>query len=72
MDCCVFFQALDTFNTAIVTPIYYAMFTSLTIFSSAIMYKVFNSSLWYYVIVDFRLIVILILISPSTTLGVGR
>lgn len=32
-------KALDTFNTAVVTPIYYAMFTSLTIFASAIMYK---------------------------------
>lgn len=33
-------QALDTFNTAVVSPIYYAMFTSLTIFASAIMFKV--------------------------------
>ncbi|XP_057487986.1 probable magnesium transporter NIPA6 isoform X3 [Actinidia eriantha] len=32
-------QALDTFNTAVVSPIYYAMFTSLTIFASAIMFK---------------------------------
>lgn len=35
------FQALDTFNTAVVSPIYYAMFTSLTIVASAIMFKVF-------------------------------
>ncbi|XP_059630867.1 probable magnesium transporter NIPA1 [Cornus florida] len=32
-------KALDTFNTAIVSPIYYAMFTSFTIFASAIMFK---------------------------------
>ncbi|URE27290.1 hypothetical protein MUK42_12938 [Musa troglodytarum] len=32
-------QALDTFNTAIVSPIYYVMFTSLTIIASAIMFK---------------------------------
>ncbi|KAL8486031.1 hypothetical protein ACS0TY_028075 [Phlomoides rotata] len=32
-------KALDTFNTAVVIPIYYAMFTSLTIFASLIMYK---------------------------------
>nr|CAB3465154.1 unnamed protein product [Digitaria exilis] len=31
--------ALDTFNTAVVSPIYYAMFTSLTILASAIMFK---------------------------------
>lgn len=36
----VWLQALDTFNTAIVSPIYYAMFTSFTIFASAIMFKV--------------------------------
>ncbi|KAL0391689.1 UNVERIFIED_CONTAM: putative magnesium transporter NIPA6 [Sesamum radiatum] len=32
-------KALDTFNTAIVSPIYYALFTSLTILASAIMFK---------------------------------
>ncbi|XP_042489572.1 probable magnesium transporter NIPA6 isoform X2 [Macadamia integrifolia] len=32
-------MALDTFNTAVVSPIYYAMFTSLTIFASVIMFK---------------------------------
>ncbi|KAF2292086.1 hypothetical protein GH714_009415 [Hevea brasiliensis] len=32
-------MALDTFNTAIVSPIYYAMFTSFTILASAIMFK---------------------------------
>ncbi|KAH7568151.1 hypothetical protein JRO89_XS07G0248000 [Xanthoceras sorbifolium] len=32
-------QALDTFNAAVVSPIYYALFTSLTIFASAIMFK---------------------------------
>jgi hypothetical protein len=35
-----FFQALDTFNTAVVSPIYYTMFTSLTILASVIMFKV--------------------------------
>ncbi|KAL9993095.1 putative magnesium transporter NIPA [Helianthus debilis subsp. tardiflorus] len=33
-------KALDTFNTAIVSPIYYVMFTSLTIVASVIMFKV--------------------------------
>ncbi|KAK2659217.1 hypothetical protein Ddye_005750 [Dipteronia dyeriana] len=32
-------KALDTFNAAIVSPIYFALFTSLTIFASAIMFK---------------------------------
>ncbi|XP_047955394.1 probable magnesium transporter NIPA6 isoform X1 [Salvia hispanica] len=32
-------KALDTFNTAIVSPIYYVMFTTLTIMASAIMFK---------------------------------
>jgi hypothetical protein len=36
----VWLQALDTFNTAIVSPIYYAGFTSFTILASAIMFKV--------------------------------
>ncbi|MCH93342.1 magnesium transporter NIPA2-like, partial [Trifolium medium] len=31
--------ALDTFNTAIVSPIYYVMFTTLTILASVIMFK---------------------------------
>lgn len=34
-------QALDTFNTAVVSPIYYVMFTSLTILASVIMFKVY-------------------------------
>lgn len=33
-------QALDTFNAAIVSPVYYVMFTTLTIIASAIMFKV--------------------------------
>jgi len=33
-------QALDTFNTAVVSPVYYVMFTSLTILASMIMFKV--------------------------------
>lgn len=36
-------QALDTFNTAVVSPIYYVMFTSLTILASVIMFKVICS-----------------------------
>lgn len=32
-------KALDTFNTAVVSPIYYALFTSFTILASAIMFK---------------------------------
>ncbi|WVY91428.1 hypothetical protein V8G54_036942 [Vigna mungo] len=32
-------EALDTFNTAIVSPIYYVMFTTLTILASVIMFK---------------------------------
>ncbi|XP_022136344.1 probable magnesium transporter NIPA6 isoform X2 [Momordica charantia] len=32
-------QALDTFNAALVSPVYYAMFTTLTIVASAIMFK---------------------------------
>lgn len=33
-------QALDTFNTAVVSPVYYVMFTSFTIIASVIMFKV--------------------------------
>lgn len=33
-------QALDTFNAALVSPVYYAMFTTLTIIASGIMFKV--------------------------------
>lgn len=36
-------KALDTFNTAVVSPIYYVMFTSLTILASVIMFKDWNS-----------------------------
>ncbi|KAK6945457.1 Magnesium transporter NIPA [Dillenia turbinata] len=32
-------SALDTFNTAVVSPIYYVMFTSFTILASVIMFK---------------------------------
>lgn len=32
-------KALDTFNTAVVSPVYYVTFTSLTIFASIIMFK---------------------------------
>ncbi|XLR07690.1 hypothetical protein S83_035628, partial [Arachis hypogaea] len=34
--------ALDTFNTAVVSPIYYVMFTTLTILASVIMFKLRN------------------------------
>ncbi|RVW25144.1 putative magnesium transporter NIPA4 [Vitis vinifera] len=46
--------ALDTFNTAVVSPIYYVMFTSLTILASVIMFK--NSS--YYFINSFLLLLL--------------
>ncbi|XP_020252815.1 probable magnesium transporter NIPA1 isoform X2 [Asparagus officinalis] len=32
-------KALDTFNTAVISPVYYVMFTSFTIFASVIMFK---------------------------------
>ena len=32
-------KALDIFNTAVVTPIYYVMFTTLTLTASSIMFK---------------------------------
>jgi len=32
-------KALDTFNTALVTPIYYVMFTTCTIFASALLFE---------------------------------
>lgn len=33
-------KALDLFNTAIVSPVYYVMFTTLTIMASIIMFRV--------------------------------
>ncbi|XVF00100.1 hypothetical protein REPUB_Repub03eG0256300 [Reevesia pubescens] len=39
-------MALDTFNTTIVSPIYYALFTSFTILASAIMFKVSSSPMY--------------------------
>ena len=42
-----YLQALDTFNTAIVSPIYYVMFTSLTILASVIMFKVISRHKMY-------------------------
>jgi magnesium transporter len=33
-------KALDSFNTAVVSPVYYVMFTILTIVANMIMYKV--------------------------------
>lgn len=49
------FQALDTFNTAIVSPIYYVMFTTLTIFASVIMFKVISiTSVIFYWMYSFR------------------
>lgn len=36
----LFLQALDTFSAAIVSPVYYVMFTTLTVVASAIMFKV--------------------------------
>jgi hypothetical protein len=40
------FQALDTFSAAIVSPVYYVMFTTLTIIASAIMFKVDISNIF--------------------------
>ncbi|KAG5032320.1 hypothetical protein JHK82_015896 [Glycine max] len=37
-------KALDTFNTAVVSPIYYVMFTTFTIVASVIMFKGFIAS----------------------------
>ncbi|CDP17147.1 unnamed protein product [Coffea canephora] len=39
----VILQALDAFNTAVVSPVYYVMFTSLTILASIIMFKDWDS-----------------------------
>ncbi|KAJ7980519.1 Protein of unknown function (DUF803) [Quillaja saponaria] len=36
-------KALDTFNTAVVSPVYFVMFTSLTILASMIMFKDWDS-----------------------------
>ncbi|XP_038986979.1 probable magnesium transporter NIPA2 isoform X1 [Phoenix dactylifera] len=36
-------KALDIFNTAVVSPVYYVMFTTLTIFASMIMFKDWDS-----------------------------
>lgn len=36
-------KALDTFNTAVVSPVYYVMFTTLTILASMIMFKNWDS-----------------------------
>ncbi|XP_057758558.1 microtubule-associated protein 70-5-like [Arachis stenosperma] len=38
----IYINALDTFNTAVVSPIYYVMFTTLTILASVIMFKLRN------------------------------
>ncbi|KAL8166453.1 hypothetical protein V2J09_007952 [Rumex salicifolius] len=40
-------QALDTFNTAVVSPIYYALFTTFTILASAIMFKDYSGQNLY-------------------------
>ncbi|KAK9140957.1 hypothetical protein Scep_010638 [Stephania cephalantha] len=36
-------KALDTFNTAVISPVYYVMFTTFTIFASMIMFKDWDS-----------------------------
>ncbi|KAG6486713.1 hypothetical protein ZIOFF_055292 [Zingiber officinale] len=36
-------KALDTFNTAVISPVYYVMFTTFTICASMIMFKVWRS-----------------------------
>lgn len=40
---CSSLQALDVFNTAVVSPVYYVMFTSFTILASTIMFKVIQN-----------------------------
>ena len=37
-------KALDTFNTALVSPIYYVMFTVLTIVASSIMFSEYEKN----------------------------
>lgn len=66
--CSLCLQALDTFNTAVVSPIYYVMFTSFTILASVIMFKVCPTAdrgffIWYNVI---KRIVICLKIVHST------
>ncbi|CAI0378646.1 unnamed protein product [Linum tenue] len=39
----IFTIALDTFNTAVISPVYYVMFTSFTILASMIMFKDWDS-----------------------------
>jgi magnesium transporter len=39
-------KVLDTFSTSIVTPIYYVMFTSLSILASAILFKEWKHMTW--------------------------
>lgn len=36
-------KALDTFNTAVISPVYYVMFTTFTILASMIMFKDWDS-----------------------------
>lgn len=36
----VYLQALDTFKTSVISPVYYVTFTTLTILASMIMFKV--------------------------------
>lgn len=45
-------KALDTFNTAVVTPIYYVIFTTLVIFASAILFKEFKNMSWSNIVGD--------------------
>ncbi|KAJ0038366.1 hypothetical protein Pint_22695 [Pistacia integerrima] len=40
---CINLQALDTFKTSVISPVYYVTFTSLTILASMIMFKDWDS-----------------------------
>lgn len=65
-------QALDTFNTAVVSPIYYVMFTSLTIVASVIMFKVYSSTEQSYLkTLSFSLHKYYLLSSPVNSSPVG-
>lgn len=76
-------KALDLFNTAIVSPVYYVMFTLLTILASIIMFRVrglliisFNIQCWgivspvYYVVFTLLTIlasIIMFIVRPAGT-----
>ncbi len=40
-------KALDTFNTAVVSPIYYVFFTAFVMLASGLLYGEFDNMTWY-------------------------